>query len=89
MLETTPKQRLEFYEWALNQINENKETFICHAAMHHFNLSHFVDVVEFSYAFPELYKHRTTGPDFAIYWYVREERKHALISAIIETRKKI
>lgn len=88
---TTLAERLEFYEWALEELQNPKGFYLCHVYARKFS----VELREFSIKnikklFPELYEMRDKEiPYHNILWYTKDERIEALQKAIIEVKRKI
>ena len=87
---TTLAERLEFYEWALEEVSTGRKYFLCHIA----SIKYEVDTMQFKpinlkKLFPELYKFKKESTYSIILWSSKEQRIEALQKAIIEVKRKI
>lgn len=85
---TTLAERLEFYEYCLDFITEQKGSyFLCHIGFDFYNYNRFGNNT-IKRLFPEVYKYRDKENSYAL-WQINAERIEALQKAIIEVKRKI
>lgn len=82
---TTLQERLEFYEWALGEL-EIKSNFICWLGDRYYDTDRF-RVRHIKELFPELYELRQSN--ILTLWSGKNQRIEALQKAIIEVKRKI
>lgn len=93
--ETTLKQRLEFYESALEMMDSGEVRYICHAACHYYNVPYLVfEIGHIKVLFPELYETRDYSYDLetgGLLWnspsYSATEERIIALNKAIETVK--
>jgi hypothetical protein len=86
---TTLKQRLEFYEYALGEIENFRRFYVCAAGVYFYADARFL-ITDIKRLFPELYCLNSKDSKNSLFlWNNNSERIEALKQAIIDVKKKM